>query len=168
MQLSDLRDPKYTPKDAQKLWGISPGMFNSYRMRGQVPATVVKAGKLRYSKFTVIQLCQLGVQFELVKQYRFPLAAATAIAAESAIEFEREFLRDSGELPQMPFAIVQSDPPRSFRVGLDDTLSSVDKRAAGEPWIVYDPSEVVLKVCKYLVDESGKKFEKRLKARANC
>src|SRR5262245_55115244 len=115
---SDARDPKYTPSDVQELWSLTPGLWNSYRKRDQVPSTVVMAGKLRYSRFSMVQLAQFGVQLELVKQFELSHEDAKKLAAHAAIEFEQVLIRPLGEeMPRMPFVIVRGNPPHWFRAG---------------------------------------------------
>jgi len=162
LQPSDLRQADLTPADAQELWGISPGMFNVFRSRNQLPGTVVKAGKYRYTRFSVVQLAVLGLQAHLVQKFKFPQGIAHELANEAAVRIEQEMLRPPGSgFPQMPYVIVL-DPPRWFPVGLDDTLASIDKLAGTSAWVAFDVRDVVEKTCEFVIAKAGqqKDYEK--------
>jgi len=171
----NLSEVTFTPAEAQKLWDISPGMFNSYRSRGQLDMTQRKAGKHMYSGFDVIQMTQLGIQMKLVKEFYFPLTVAKIMAAEAAEEFERHYESISPNqrnIPNMPYVVVPGDPPKWFKVGLNDTFSKIDERVGSTQWVVLDVQPICDQVFNFMIDKAGdrEKYErakKREKTKGN-
>jgi hypothetical protein len=163
----------FSPADAQKLWGISAGTFNTLRAANQMEMSIRKSGEFRYSGFNVLQMFRLGVQMKLTRDFKFPLPLAQKFAADASIEAEQFFVNPTQRAAgSIPYAIVPGENPRWFRGDLNMTLAEMDKKVGSTQWIVFDVAEVLAKVCSLIVEKTGNKPEferwaKRKQAKRN-
>ncbi len=175
MSTTAIADLEFSPADVMRVWNISTGNYDAWKAKKFLDHKTVKTqgGEIKVSRYSVVQMCKVGVQLSAVRDIGLSHGDASSFAKAAAIEIDKLFSGPPipvGAALNIPYVVITGDKPEWFKVGLNDPVKKIQERIGKRRAVIFDVYSIVEKVCLALAEkypEEYRKWQSRAVAKNN-